>query len=157
VKLISKFATAGIVVLFVGCAGPNPYGNSTENYGESEANQTLRVTNGTIIDLTPVTIDSEGNLIGKGAGALIGGLGASTIGSGTGSDVAAVAGAVIGGIIGNKAEEAYNKANGVQITVELPNGRVQAIVQEVNENVHFRRGDHVRIVRTSSGKSRVMQ
>ncbi len=156
-KALNIIFTLGFVTILSGCTGPNPYGNSTENFSEGEANKTLQVTHATIIDLQPITIDSEGNLIGKGAGALIGGLAGSSVGGGKGSAIAAVAGAVIGGIVGNKAEATINKANGVQITVELPNGRVQAIVQEVNENVHFRRGDHVRIIRTASGKARVMQ
>lgn len=156
-KTANRLLIVGFIAFLFGCAGPNPYGSSTENYSEREANQSLRVTHATIIDLQPVTIDSEGNLIGKGAGALIGGIAGSGIGDGRGSSIAAVAGAVIGGVVGNKAEAALNRANGVQITVELPNGRVQAIVQEVNENVHFRRGDHVRVIRTPSGKSRVMQ
>ena len=135
-------------LLLIACAGPNPYGPSSEGYTRSEANQTLQVTNG---------IDSEGNAVGKIAGGLIGGIGGSSVGSGRGSAAAAVAGAVVGGIVGNKAEAMYNKANGVQITIQLDNGQVQSVVQEVNENVMFRKGDHVKLIRSASGKVRVIQ
>lgn len=144
-------------LLLIACAGPNPYGPSSEGYTRSEANQTLQVTNGIILDLQPVTIDSEGNAVGKIAGGLIGGIGGSSVGSGRGSAAAAVAGAVVGGIVGNKAEAMYNKANGVQITIQLDNGQVQSVVQEVNENVMFRKGDHVKLIRSASGKVRVIQ
>jgi len=149
--------TAILSLLLIACAGPNPYGASSEGYTSSEANQTLHVSNGIIIDLQPVTIDSEGNLVGKTAGGLIGGIAGSSVGGGRGSAAAAVAGAVVGGIIGNKAEALYNKANGVQITVQLDNGQVQSVVQEVNANVMFRKGDHVKLIRSATGKVRIIQ
>ena len=144
-------------LLLIACAGPNPYGASSEGYTSSEANQPLYVSNGIIIDLQPVTIDSEGNAVGKIAGGLLGGIGGSSVGGGRGSAAAAVAGAVVGGIVGNKAEALYNKANGVQITLQLDNGQVQSVVQEVNANVMFRKGDHVKLIRSASGKVRVIQ
>jgi len=153
-KLLSTLILA---LLLAACAGPNPYGASSENYTRSEANQTLQVSNGIILDLQPVSIDSEGNLIGKTAGGLIGGIAGSSVGDGRGSAAAAVAGAVVGGVIGNKAEALYNEANGVQITVQLDNGQVQSVVQEVNENVRFRKGDHVKLIRSASGKVRIIQ
>lgn len=144
-------------VLLIACAGPNPYGASNQAYGTSEANRTLHVSNGIIIDLQGVTINSEGNLVGKAAGGLIGGIAGSGVGGGRGSSIAAVAGAVVGGIIGNKAEALYNKANGVQITVQLDNGQVQSVVQEVSPAVMFRKGDHVKLIQDPSGKVRVVQ
>ena len=153
-KLLSILILA---LMLAACAGPNPYGASNENYTSSEANQTLHVSNGIILDLQPVSIDSEGNLIGKTAGGLIGGIAGSSVGGGRGSAAAAVAGAVVGGLIGNKAEALYSEANGVQITVQLDNGQVQSVVQEVNENVRFRKGDHVKLIRSASGKVRIIQ
>ncbi|ORU94189.1 MAG: hypothetical protein A6F70_07895 [Cycloclasticus sp. symbiont of Bathymodiolus heckerae] len=143
--------------LLLACAGPNPYGSASENYSTSETNQSMHVFNATIIDVQAVTIDSEGNFVGKIAGGLIGGIAGSSVGAGRGSSAAAVAGAVIGGIVGKKADELYNKANGVQITVQMDNGQVQSIVQEVNPNVIFRKGDHVRIIESATSKTRVIQ
>jgi outer membrane lipoprotein SlyB len=144
-------------LLLMACAGPNPYGNATEKYSERETNQSMRVLNATVLDVQPVTIDSEGNVVGKLAGGLIGGIAGSSVGGGRGSSVAAVAGAVIGGVIGQKADALYNKANGVQITVQMDNGQVQSIVQEVNENAIFRKGDHVKVIDNPSSKTRVIQ
>ncbi|MDX2425082.1 MAG: glycine zipper 2TM domain-containing protein [Cycloclasticus sp.] len=156
-KTLSTLLLSITVLALTACAGPNPYGNSTERYTSSEANQTMQVSHGTVIDVQPVTIDSEGNVVGKIAGGLIGGIGGSSIGGGRGSAAAAVAGAVVGGMLGNKVEEMYNKANGVQITVQLDNGQVQSIVQEANVNALFRKGDHVKVVKSASSKARVIQ
>lgn len=143
--------------LLAACAGPNPYGASSQRYGESEANRSLQVAHGTIIDVQPVTINSEGNAVGKVAGGLIGGIAGSSVGGGKGSAIAAVAGAVVGGVVGNKAEAAINKTNGVQITVQLDSGQVKAVVQETNPNVFFRKGDYVKVISDASGKTRVIQ
>jgi len=156
-KALSTLLIFALTLVLTACAGPNPYGNSTEKYTESEANKSMHVSHATVLDVQPVTIDSEGNLVGKVGGAAIGGIAAHSIGGGSGSDVASVVGAIAGGMIGNKVEAMYNKANGVQITVELENGTVKAIVQEVNENSIFRKGDHVKLFQTSSGKTRVIQ
>ncbi len=143
-------------VLFA-CTGPNPYGSASENYSTSEANQPMHVFNATVIGVQAVTIDSEGNFVGKIAGGLIGGIAGSGVGGGRGSSAATVAGAVIGGIVGKKADELYNKANGVQITVQMANGQVQSIVQEVNPNVTFRKGDNVKVIESATSKTRVIQ
>ena len=143
--------------ILMACAGPNPYGASNQRYSTSEANQSLQVNSGIIIDLQAVTIDSEGNIVGKVAGGLIGGIAGSSVGGGRGRSAAAVAGAVVGGIIGNKAEALYNRANGVQITVQMNNGQIQSVVQEVNPNILFRKGDHVTLIKSAAGKLRVIQ
>ncbi len=153
-KLLAIFLMS---ITLIACAGQNPYGPSSQNYTDNETNQRMQITYGTIVDLQAVQIDSDSNTIGKIAGGLLGGLAGSGIGGGRGSSAAAVAGAVVGGIIGNKAEAMYNKANGVQITIQLTDGQLQSIVQETNPNVLFHKGDHVKIVSDSTGKTRVIQ
>jgi outer membrane lipoprotein SlyB len=151
-----KLLTILILATFlIACAGPNPYGASNQGYSTSEANQTLQVENGIITDLQAVTIDSEGNIIGKLAGGLIGGIAGSSVGGGRGSSAAAVAVAVVGGIVGSKIDALYNKENGVQITVQLDNGQVKSIVQAANANTLFKRGDSVKLIRGANGKTRV--
>jgi len=156
-KTIQITAFLMVISFVTACAGPNPYGASSQQYTQSEANRALQVEHGVIVDLRAVTIDSEGNLVGKVAGGLIGGIAGSGVGGGSGSDIAAIAGAVIGGMIGNKAEEVINKDNGVQITVQLDNGRVEAVVQTVSPNVLFSKGDYVKLISDTSGKMRVVQ
>lgn len=156
-KILSTLLISAIIVTLTACAGPNPYGSSTENYSTSEANQPMHVSHATVLDVQPVTIDSEGNIVGKITGGLLGGIAGSSVGGGKGSAAAAVAGAVIGGIIGTKADALYNKANGVQITLQYEDGHVQAIVQEVNPNVFFRKGDRVTVIESATSKTRVIQ
>ncbi len=156
-KTINIVLISILTLALTACAGPNPYGNATENYSESESNQPMHVSNATVLDVQPVTIDSDGNVVGKVAGGLIGGIAGSSVGSGRGSAAAAVAGAVVGGIVGTTADKLYNKANGVQITVQTDNGQVHSIVQEVNPNVFFRKGDHVKIIESATSKTRIIQ
>jgi len=154
-KLPILILVSASLLVLTACAGPNPYGNATTNYGESEANKTMRTSTGTVTNVVAVTIDSEGNLLGKGAGALIGGLSGSSVGGGTGSNVAAVVGAVAGGIIGNKVQESVNKANGVQLTIQMDKGDVQVIVQEADPAAAFRVGNRVEVIKSNRGKARV--
>ena len=146
-----------VSMTLIACAGPNPYGPASQNYIDDETNRRMQISYGTIVDLQAVQIDSDTNAIGKIAGGLLGGIAGSSVGGGRGSSAAAVAGAVVGGLIGNKAEALYSKANGVQVTIQLANGQLQSIVQEVNPNVHFNKGDHVKIISDSSGKVRIIQ
>ena len=92
--------------------------------------------------------------IGSGAGAIAGGVAASSIGHGTGSAVAAVIGAVAGGLLGAAAEEGLTRTQGVEITVREDDGSMRAYVQEVEENEIFRVGERVRIM-SVNGNSRV--
>jgi outer membrane lipoprotein SlyB len=144
-------------LFLIACAGPNPYGPSTENYSTREANHPMHVSHATVLDVQPVTIDSASNIVGKITGGLLGGIAGSSVGGGRGSAAAAVAGAVVGGMIGKKADELYNKANGVQITLQFEDGLVRAIVQEVNSNVFFRKGDQVTVIESPTSKARVIQ
>jgi len=85
---------------------------------------------------------------------VVGGVGASSIGSGNGSIVAAVIGAVAGGLLGSAAEEGLTRTQGVEITVREDDGSMRAYVQQVQENEIFRVGERVRIA-TVDGTSRV--
>ncbi len=146
-----------ITLTLAACSTPNPYGQSSGRYVNSETNQTLNVTYATVLDVQAVTIDSDGNLVGKTAGGLIGGIAGSSIGGGKGSAAAAVAGAVIGGLIGNKAEAMYSTKNGVQITVQTNTGRTLSVIQKANLNVIYKKGDSVKVITAGDGKTRVIQ
>lgn len=87
-----------IAIYLTACATPNPYGSPKPQYTENEANKSLHVSHGIIIDLQAVTIDSNGNALGEIAGGLIGGIAGSSAGGGRGQSAAAVAGAVVGGV-----------------------------------------------------------
>ena len=123
-------------------------------YSRNDVGRPQSVRMGTVTALRPVTIEGTKSPVGSGAGAIAGGIAASTIGGGRGSYVAAVLGAVAGGLIGAAAEEGMTRAEGVEITVEEDDGNTYAYVQALSEGEIFRIGDPVRIL-TINGISRV--
>ncbi|WP_044871640.1 membrane protein [Pseudomonas sp. LFM046] len=125
-----------------------------DTYSRDEARQVQTVRMGTIESLRPVKIEGTKTPVGAGAGAVVGGIGGSTIGQGKGSAVAAVVGAVAGGLLGAAAEEGFTRTQGVEITVREDDGSMRAYVQEVQPNEVFRVGERVRIM-TVNGTSRV--
>ena len=125
-----------------------------DTYSRDEARQVQTVRMGTIESLRPVKIEGTKTPVGAGAGAVVGGIGGSTIGHGRGSAVAAVIGAVAGGLLGAAAEEGMTRTQGVEITVREDDGSMRAYVQEVQPNEIFRVGERVRIM-TVNGTSRV--
>ncbi|MBP8203944.1 MAG: hypothetical protein KAX70_08455 [Pseudomonas sp.] len=149
VLLVVSFAA---MALLGGCA--SSLTGDTYSRDEARAVQTVRM--GTIESLRPVKIEGTKTPIGAGAGAVIGGVGASGIGGGRGSAVAAVIGAVAGGLLGAMTEEGLTRTQGVEITVREDDGSMRAYVQAVEESQIFRVGERVRIL-TVNGTSRVTQ
>lgn len=146
--LITTLAVSALAL--GGCA--SSLTGDTYSRDEARAVQTVRM--GTIESLRPVRIEGTRTPIGAGAGAVVGGIGGSTLGGGRGSAVAAVIGAVAGGLLGAATEEGITRTQGVEITVREDDGLLRAYVQEVAEGQLFRVGDRVRIL-TVNGTSRV--
>lgn len=145
------FLSLAVAVLAVGgCASKL----SGDTYSREEAGTAQIVRMGTITALRPVHIEGTKTPIGAGAGAVVGGIGGSTIGHGSGSAVAAVIGAVAGGLLGAAGEEGLTRTQGVEITVREDDGSMRAYVQAVAEGEIFRVGDRVRVL-TLNGTSRV--
>ena len=78
-----------------------------------------------------------------------------TVGGGSGKGVARAAGAVGGAAAGGALEEKATRQMGLEITVELENGEVVAVVQAADEQ--FDVGDKVRVLRRPDGSARVIQ
>lgn len=129
---------------------------SGDTYSRSEARRAQQVEYGEIISLRPVQIEGTKTPVGAGAGAVVGGIGGSTLGGGKGSSIMAVIGAVAGGMAGAAVEEGVTRSQGVEITVKLDSGRIVAIVQGLSPHEKFAVGDQVRVL-TSGGTSRVAQ
>lgn len=146
--LITTLAVSALAL--GGCA--SSLTGDTYSRDEARAVQTVRM--GIIESLRPVRIEGTRTPIGAGAGAVVGGIGGSTLGGGRGSAVAAVIGAVAGGLLGAATEEGITRTQGVEITVREDDGLLRAYVQEVAEGELFRVGDRVRIL-TVNGTSRV--
>ena len=152
---ISLMKTQAAIVLvsalITGCAG----GLKGDTYTREDARKVQQVQYGVVESAIPVVI--EGNrqgIVGTGAGTIIGGLAGSTVGKGRGAEISAVLGAVVGGIAGSSLEEGLTRAQGQEITVQMEDGRVLSIVQEVEEENFFRPGDRIRLLRLN-GVTRV--
>lgn len=125
-----------------GCASTQ----SGESYSRSEARTVQQVEYGVIEQLRPVKIEGTKTPIGSGAGAAAGGIAGSSVGGSTTGKVMAVIGAVAGGLVGAAIEEGVTRAEGVEITLTMRDGRTIAIVQALSPNEKFAVGDRVRVI-----------
>ena len=143
---IKQIALVLVTGLFItGCAQQGLTGSS---YSRTDARQVQTVQYAIVESVTPVVIDGRTDgVVGAGAGAVIGGIAGSTVGGGKGSNIAAVIGAVAGGIAGQQMEESYTREQGQEITYRLESGRIESIVQAVENNMFFQPGDRVRVLR----------
>ena len=91
--------------------------------------------------------------MGAVGGAALGGVAGSTIGRGRGQVAGAIGGAVLGGLAGSAIEENATRQPGLEITVQLDNGRMVAVTQAADEP--FYPGDRVRVLIGNDGTTRV--
>ena len=139
-------------MLATGCA-QNPYGNS---YNVNEARQMQEVSEGVVVNLNAVTMNSNGeSMIGTIAGGAIGAILGSKIGGGTGSEIASIGGGLAGAALGNSTGNAISTRQGVNITIKTNSGRTIAVVQQVDPNMIFHVGQKVYLYQQGS-TTRVM-
>ena len=125
------------------------------SYSAREARVVQQVRFGTLVDVQSVKIDGTKGEVGSVAGAAIGGVAGSSIGGKREGRVGTVLGALAGGVLGNMAEKKITEKGGVELTVQMENGRYLSIVQEVEPSVQFSRGDKVKVL-TRGSNSRVV-
>jgi outer membrane lipoprotein SlyB len=101
---------------------------------------------GTVMSVNQVTIEGEPGPIGLLAGGATGAAVGQTIGSGRGRTAATVIGGAAGALAGAAVEKKVTTKQGIEITVQLDDGRTVAIVQEVDPEENFTPGDYVNII-----------
>lgn len=143
-KFLGTAALAGSLFSVSGCISTQ----DGETYRRGEARTVQSVSYGTVIGTRPVVIEGTKSNVGTAAGGIIGGVAGSSVGDGSGSIIASTVGAVIGGIIGATTEEAATRAQGIELTIQKPDGSIIAVVQEDNENVTFPINSRVQLVRS---------
>lgn len=128
---------------------------SASVYRRDQAQQTQHVEMGRVEHVRSVLIEGTKSSIGLFSGALLGGIGGSTLGQGRGSAIFSIIGAIAGGAAGAAAEEGLTRTEGLEITVKLDSGAIIAIVQKADEV--FSVGERVRVVTEPGyeGKTRV--
>jgi len=106
-------------------------------------------------DYNPLHDHGTKTPIGSAAGAVIGGVAASSIGDGKGAIIAGVLGTVAGGLLGSAAEEGLTKSQGVELVIHKQNSNnTISVVQAYEPNNQFHVGDRVRLM-TINGEVRV--
>lgn len=133
------------LALMAGCASSARDSEPVQTYERDRVGEVQRVESGRIISLTPVEIEGNESRVGTVAGAVAGGLAGRQFGSGSGRDIMTVIGAVAGGYAGSKIQDGEARAEGVEIGLEMDDGREIFIVQELEENETFRVGEEVNV------------
>lgn len=143
-------AVAGTILataVLAGCA-TNPIGAPVSGNSVQRA-QTVEF--GVVTAARPVAIQANSTALGTTTGAVVGGAIGSNLGSGSFANTAgAVGGAVAGGMAGNAIQSNAGARQGVEVTVNMDNGRTIVVVQEGSPDA-FRPGDRVRV--TSDGQT----
>jgi len=149
--LILTVAIFLFMPIFTGCTTSQ----SGQVYSSGQAQRSLSVYYGTIIELRQVTIQDQTSGGGAILGGVAGGVLGSTIGSGRGRTLATVGGALAGMAAGNAVEKQAGTKPAIEFTIELDSGRMMAVVQE--DGAYYRVGDRVRLLQGDDGTWRVRQ
>ena len=114
----------------------------------------MTVYSGTIVDVRDVVIQEYQTGAGAVAGGVTGGIIGSTIGHHHhGSPVGFLIGSLIGAGIGAATERAATTRPGVELEVEIDDGRTMVIAQVKDDYYYI--GDRVRILQSRDGRMRV--
>ena len=140
-----------IAFIAVGCESRT----SSSVYSREEALRVQSVHEGQVVYVRPVQIEGSATGLGAVAGGIMGYAIGGTIGQGSGTGVARAAGVIAGALAGAAVEEGASHRDALEITVQLDNGEVVAIVQAADEP--FDVGDRVRVLRRPDGTARVVQ
>jgi outer membrane lipoprotein SlyB len=151
-KLITLLTTTLLVFVLASCA--KDYDSSS--YSDATAGEAQIVRYGVIVQMQPVTINSEGDkmvgtVAGGGAGMVLG----SLIGGGAVSNaLGSIGGALVGGAAGSAAGKAAGKQNGMQYFIKLNSGNTISVVQGTEPALNL--GQHVIVLTGSGARDRVL-
>ena len=123
-----------------------PSSQTATTYSRSEAQKTQEIKIGQILDKKAVRIEGTQTGVGTIAGAVVGGIAASTIGDGIGQDLATAVGAIAGGAAGAMTEEKITQANAFEYSIVLSDKKIISVVQAIAKNEEeIKVGDYVKI------------
>ena len=130
-------------------------GTGSKTYTPGQSQKAMEVYYGTVLKVADVQIKHEESGLGAVAGGVAGGVAGSTMGGGRGRKLATVGGALAGAAVGSAAERAAATRPGVEIELELDDGRILVIAQEKDDE--YAVGDRVRLLKSPDGTMRVRQ
>jgi len=149
--VIRVLALTLFAMLLGGCASSQ----SGKVYTRDQARTSHSVYYGTILRVEQVTIEGTQSGAGTLAGGALGGVLGSAVGGGSGKRIATVGGAIAGAAAGSAVEKGVTTVAGVELEVELDDGQLMVVVQEMDDV--YRVGDRVRVLRDAKGTTRVRQ
>lgn len=129
--MIKRLFIVGLAgVSLVGCTNMDSL--SGDVYRAGEAKQVQNVSYGTLVSVRPVKIQGgdDSNIIGALGGAVLGGFLGSTVGGGTGRNLASAGGAILGGVAGQSVQGAINKTDGIEMEIRQDSGNTIVVVQK---------------------------
>jgi len=129
-------ASLASILLLSGCAT-----NKGPEYSGSSYNRIKTYEIGTVKGVRPVVVSDNG--MGTFIGALVGSVLGSTMGGGRGTSLTTLAGGLVGAYAGSE----VNKANALELSVALDDGRDIVVVVK---GTNFHAGDRVKIVKEGS-------
>lgn len=147
--------TITLVLATMALAGCQTTSQGGRTVTRDQAQRPLTVYNGTVLRVADVQIQGRETGVGAVGGAVVGGIVGSTIGAGRGRTLATTGGALAGAAGGSAVEQRRATRPGLEIEVELDDGRIMAIVQEKDDD--FIVGDRVRLISAPDGTFRVRQ
>lgn len=137
-----------LLLLLAGCASSL----TGDSYSRGEARSETTIRKGVVESVRYVKLEGTKSGVGAVAGGAVGGIAGGAVGNGRGSSIASVLGAVAGGLLGAAGEEGVTRKQGIEVTVQLDDGSLLAVVQEADED--FSPGEKIRLLRTG-GTTRV--
>lgn len=147
-----KSIAAGLAIVGLLLTGCTNYSGTTYSGNQVRSVQTVEY--GTVVSVQPVQLTEDNPaMLGTLGGAVIGGIVGNMFGGGKGRTLATIAGATLGAAGGYAGEKAVTKQNGLEIEVQLENGKTLSIVQGADQS--FSVGERVRVLRGVDGSARV--
>lgn len=120
-------------------------------YSRDEARKTQSVEYGVINEVRAVVIEGTQTGAGAAVGGAVGAIGGTGVsGVDRESRVASVLLGTVGAVVGNKAEEAMTRAQGLEMVITLDSGRTLSLVQEVESVDQFAPGQRIKLIGTGS-------
>ena len=147
-KNLKPLGALAAVLILGGCA----YQRGPADYRGYEVRGEQSVRFGVVESVREVRITARDTGVGTAGGAALGMVAGSNVGGGSGQVAGAIGGAILGGIIGNNIERSANEHPGLEVTVQLDNGKYISVVQGAEEP--FRPGERVRIL-SGRGATRI--
>ena len=148
---MNKISTLMTFLLFLtSCANSSL---KPDSYDRESVQKISNVLYGEIVSLKKVTIEG-----GTKSGTIVGGLVGAAAGSQVSdskpeSEIGAVIGGAIGATLGGNVSKSIQSVEGVQLTINMDDGRTISVVQETSQ-YSFSIGDLVEVISTK-GKTRV--